>query len=333
MGSTVIAATQRERSFGGKSGIWFRKRKLTDGPGHEFRTTSKSKILLGVSDHGEKNQKQSKLSIPQAALSRIGASTTSTLIGWDDVRCRPVYRESLGEPHALNKCRVDDDDNKDDSSTTILSNTNKSNQSPDQRPTSKRTYGGARRPRALADDDHSVMDPTSPTNNPLTHNEQEEKFESNHQTITSSHQTAKTPPRNDDNSAFDFTEEVTNQLDRDTSKLPKIEIKTTPQQRAVGVSSMTSLSAARDFFRKLDRDHALTLTTEPSTSPRRRRSKRAGRSKRNVSHHRPQLLKEYSEYIAACQNSLVSPMTKEEYISNRRSVFRSTEIYDGFLDE
>lgn len=101
----------------------------------------------------------------------------------------------------------------------------------------------------------------------------------------------------------------------------------TPSKGSIqSVSSMTSLSNAKEFFRKLDTEHNLNISTEPSTSPIHKR-KPAGRSCRS----RRVLTKEYSEYTAACDASSVTPLSKAAYAANRLH-FRS-DFYDGFFDD
>ena len=150
-------------------------------------------------------------------------------------------------------------------------------------------------------------------------------------------------------SIFDFNEDQSHQSrtekdghdDENNNKLvihDNDDCKTPEGGRVSLVSSKTSLSAARHFFRKLDKEHHLVITTESeSPTPNRQRraivTKRGGTRSKRSSYNNLQLDQEYTAYKAACEASSVSPLPKTEYVRNRGAYFRSTELYDGLLDE
>lgn len=137
-------------------------------------------------------------------------------------------------------------------------------------------------------------------------------------------------------SIFDFHEDHSLTKNNKKCVIHHDDCKTPEGGRVSAVSSNTSLSAARRFFRQLDQEHHLSIATESkSPTPKRQRRtrviKRSGKERSSCKDL--QLDQEYKDYKAACEDSCVSPLPKAEYVSNRGAYFRSTELYDGLLDE
>ena len=354
MASTLLA---RGRSFGGKSGVWFRKKRTQQDNKHGGAKNSKGATLTSSSEGGN-----TATNIKAKGTQR---ATTITLIGWDDVRCRPIYSSSI-ESDNLSSTTVRSDDSSDseneavvDSPSTVVDCFPAAKQMKEDfadvsRPKKVRSYGGRKRPISIIDlDDETAYDLMETiqrkpmrkyndkveklTNIVSTAEPEEEKNDNsvNPRRVSTDLQEEKAlrqnqnakldkDKENNPDSVFNFnetTEEEHNKKETDDCK--------TPKRRVAAPSSQTSMSAARAFFRHLDNEQ-LNLTQEPGTSPKR---KRTVRTRRKLSLSDKQLSQEYKEYMAACEASKVSPLSRQEYLSNRGAYFRATSMYDGFLDE
>ena len=328
----------RDRSFGGKAGTWLRKkRKLSTGAG--------SKATLASTTTSVTNTKNL----------RCSTSTASEVIGWDDVRGRPIYFSPTVDTTGTSSSGNDSSDSEvlEPASPVVrkLPYTEEKSVKPQTR--KQRSYGGTRRSRVRADpddfddvkvisseplslygseenlsetkatdtldfDEESAVKQASPRRVSMTGNVQE-----NSQLFTSS---SSLSVRSNTSSVFDFHEDDS-LTPKDSSNNNSDECKTPKGGRVSVVSSKTSLSAAKLFFKTLDREHNLVIATEsnsPTPNRRRRRTtatrRRIGRSSSND----PQWTQEYTDYRAACEASSVSPLPLLEV---------TTEMYDGFLDE
>lgn len=98
----------RDRSFGGKAGIWLKKRKQS--------------VAVHPANEDQENNKVTPPSIDDNAGTNVtvkpkettvgGATTTTkqrTVVGWDDVRCRPIYRETSSSSSSSTSSREDND--------------------------------------------------------------------------------------------------------------------------------------------------------------------------------------------------------------------------------
>jgi len=102
------------RSYGGKLGVWLtgRKRKsLHRDPVSKKRSFRKS--MMGVHGHGSflpaKFKKQFQSSMANEAEGNV--SGVQDIVGWDDVRCRPIYYKSNGSiSTGANDCNENDGD-------------------------------------------------------------------------------------------------------------------------------------------------------------------------------------------------------------------------------
>jgi hypothetical protein len=126
-------------------------------------------------------------------------------------------------------------------------------------------------------------------------------------------------------SVFDFDHD---DIEGETVKARPVRTKRTRTAVAQQPSSKTSLEKARCFFEQLDEREQLTL--DHSRTPVETTGKACIRTSRRLAPHvvaDPSVHKEYNEYVKACQESGMAPRPVES------TFFRTTVIYDGFLDE
>lgn len=263
------------------------------------------------------------------------AKTGRAVVGWDDVRCRPIYRGNMIEEGS--KVLLGDSQEDDARRAAIAPcNTATGTEGPkfgkatkhQQDPSRRiRSYGGSRKHRRLDKDPDDIFlsvassmpvvrefarDSFTVKNKPESDN-----TENDDKDVQATHPCSVSPGRGHHCPVFEVHEK----------KLAQVDTCLTPSVAPIpSISSKTSLSDVKEFFRKLDSEHTLTISTELSTSPN-HKIKLAGRSRRST---RNVLTQEYSEYAAACDASSVTPLSKEAYAANRLH-FRS-DFYDGFLD-
>jgi hypothetical protein len=137
------------------------------------------------------------------------------------------------------------------------------------------------------------------------------------------------PSQPEPSSLFDFddTEQEKSAKTKVTSKRPKRASRTQQQP-----SSKTSVEKARCYFEQLDAKEQLTLDnsrTPPSVAAG-NVNKACIRTRRRLVDTKvedPVVLNEYQDYVTACQESGVTPRPVQS------TFFRTTAVYDGFLDE
>mmetsp|Transcript_5932 Transcript_5932/g.9881 ORF Transcript_5932/g.9881 Transcript_5932/m.9881 type:complete len:325 (+) Transcript_5932:293-1267(+) len=95
-------------------------------------------------------------------------------------------------------------------------------------------------------------------------------------------------------------------------------------------NSTTSISAAKAFFDRLD-ETELHVASSTNQTPQASRH-RSGRSIKGIDLHSTDLQREYEAYSSASQESGVPPIALAEYAKNRSGIFRPNEMFDGFLD-
>ena len=359
-----ISAT-RERSFGGKAGTWLRKKRKLSEEGKTMPKAAATTLTSSSSSSSLLKEDDIERRLSSGSGNGSGG-TTHQVIGWDDVRGRPIYHL---DPSKHGNASEDDEEDEIDSPARKLPYTKTQQNSSNNNIKSRklRSYGGTRRNRVSAELDDfeaSFFESATTSSNKTTTSEEQSELEelsanSESETETTTikgigfggaqqssrrvsnvHEPSTSPLVNptgsgSDSSVFEFCEdplEPTTKSSRTGSAKKNEECKTPTGGRVLSISSTTSLSAAREFFRKLDREHLAVAAESSATTPRRKR--RGGRSRRTMSSsNNLQLAQEYDDYTAACKASSVSPLPKADYVTNRGSFFRATEMYDGFLDE
>lgn len=109
--SLTMAQGQGRCSFGGKSGTWLRKkRKLSSRPVRESNTTLESKLRT------DDTTATAAATTTFPTSLRRSANTVSEVIGWDDVRGRPIY----GNPTTIDATSTSGSSNGNDSSDSEM---------------------------------------------------------------------------------------------------------------------------------------------------------------------------------------------------------------------
>jgi hypothetical protein len=179
------------------------------------------------------------------------------------------------------------------------------------------------------DDDESKM--VDPSQESVSHEEEEDPLEGAIVADEASEEDTKAPcappSQPEPSSLFDFddTEEIAEKT-KATSKRPKRASRNQQQP-----SSKTSVEKARCYFEQLDAKEQLTLDssqTPPSVAAGNKKA--CIRTRRRLADTQvadPIVLNEYKDYVTACQESGVTPRPVQS------TFFRTTAVYDGFLDE
>lgn len=316
-----------QRSYGGKSGTWFRKRKLNEGTASNATSSSSSLQLVS---RNEQNGFSCQPSVSRP-LETPGARS-SVLLGWDDVRCRPVYKNK--DEVVSRKKRSPENEIPTGAylRKTTVQVSDKSNRVQVQThqgfpfKKERRSYGRPRKERKLSKGGHDTEQGTVEASSEFLTATFISRSDFGNAGRASMQKEADSY-----DSVFDCQDGKTAEEIQGTK--PKISCRTSRRGAAQSVSFNTSLSVAKDFFRRIDTQE-LTVSAEPSSSPRHNNTKAIGRSTRPVSWSTTRVLaEEYVEYAASCETFAVLPLPKASYITNRSSFFRSDEVYDGFLDE
>ena len=328
----------RDRSFGGKAGTWLRKkrRKLSIGAGSKANeaqsaasTTPTIHTTTTTSSTGAGSKAASAVSTTSTTIN------TTSVIGWDEVRARPIYGKPTRPTSSSNSRSSSENDSSSDIDTTA---------SPVVR-RALRSYGGKRRNRISTDPDefdtvetihsssNSNCDASSPGSlpetmlNSLMASPRRVSMAGNAQRLTSSSSSSSSGKSNH-SSVLEFQEKDLPKQRNIKNKFVLMEDDCckTPKGRVSVVSSTTSLSAAKHFFQALDREHNLVVTTESNSASPNHRGRQVTRRRiaRSSSRNDLPLTQGYTSYFTACQASNCSPLPL---------VRVATEIYDGFLDD
>ncbi|CAB9519670.1 expressed unknown protein [Seminavis robusta] len=349
--TSLGAAPPCRRSFGGKAGTWFTRRK----PRNDTSTLKKTNGEL--------------------------SSQPNATIEWDHDKCRPIFKQAVPPKEPSNEeqdtdrnttvarkhdginIRLDFSDGME--KTTTSTSTNESNEEAPTKPKDpfdskkrhQKSYGIRSRNKKRqkkcseldslndSDDDESycvgmLSQPQDfqPLNNRGSTKNESEEEDDNHTSTTID--TVTLARRVSTGSCLSLE----NKVEKDTFAFrdddPVDDKKRTLVQSLCETPQTASLRVHREFFERLDRDHQLTIAAEPSTCRRLRRHETTGRSTYGVNSKKhlltvaPKLTQEYNEYKVACEESNVTPIPKETYSANRSQYFESaSELYDGFLDE
>ena len=322
------------RSFGGKDGIWWRKKTCPD---------SKTKSDI-------KNE--------------CGATPLVPSIGWDPDLCRPVYSMysfSRGNNNDTSESSESEDDGKDDDADEPWPSLPDSPEILQQKSPVKRTskcYRGFRK-RSLSlfiDTDIATSLPAKKKNK--TTIQQDYKMDS----LASASSEPNSNCEDDAESPIDCSKD-SNRPDREncrTSVAP-LSMKKRSQGRLKTVRTLdnadsqvfdfdatdefdatpsksnllfqpnakSSIDEARTFFDSLDATEKLTLDTSSTPIT----SSQVFRTSRRVYTLSPRLVQEYSDYVEAIEATGVAPLGIADYTKNRGKLSgRENALFDGFLE-
>lgn len=279
----------------------------------------------------------------------IAPSSTLQLIGWDDVKCRPIFEKTL-KPVPISD--EDDDEEDDDLPAEEVVNSEL-----DEKPGRKKSkaYGSRKRESAvierttfttllhkntnttLAKEWTAPVPCTSscfPYASPLVVDESIcDALDSGRKHVT----TASTQINVPRNKSFVVETNLADGMTLKKRRRSSSKTKDTCEEGANvdGVkatkqpSSTTSVAAAKAFFDRLD---AIELQLDVSETPDIHIQKECGRSKRPVDLNDGDLLHEYEGYSDASLESGVTPISLVEYAENQWHCFRRHKMFDGFLD-
>ncbi|CAJ1942532.1 unnamed protein product [Cylindrotheca closterium] len=314
---------KRRRSFGGKNGVWWSRRR-TPKTNNSDTPTSHSSSHGDDGDDGD-SPKQS--------------SPNDAGIEWDEDLCRPIYRTKTTAPpgsilsdgnhggdESIESSSLEDDGD-DDASPTPSSPTssrlpqkNKSSDSISKRlwmkaPVKRNKSFGTRK-RAYSFLLHEPSSSSSSnSSSPLA--SQQDSVESSSNASTSASTTLSfseaaataasdiKPPNNNNNNNNKKKRRPRRVLQKDEATLQK----------------------AKQFFEQLDAER---LTVDSAQSPP--LASKVTRTSYKVNLQSPRLKREYKAYSMASKESGVTPWSMEIYASCRREYFRKRELFDGFLD-
>ena len=384
-----------ERSYGGKPGIWLKKRtRASVAPSCSKQPSQLQSITLIPEDNDSATDSKD-----DSCTDKNVTSSKLKIIGWDDALCRPIYQgavdpptdtddadakyKTTGEENELTDIeenRMDDTMIKKQSegngkrsnrrskygsrkrSMVDLSGTEQGNGLDIPLPkkqimeasNSRRVSNGSPNRETSASTAAAVC-PSSELKDPFT---VASPFPVTHSIcLTLNSETKKITLSGTGTGDVDFsntcrtshiTKEVlvndvspNSEAINDPTKQPPASRR--PKQELTGTvfefvdepvhqqpSSTTSVNAAKAFFARLDTTQKLVI--DGSNSPQ-MPGQRCVRTTRTTNMANPTLKDEYDRYSAASIESGVKPLSIKEYAVNRGTYFRTSDMFDGFLDD
>jgi hypothetical protein len=295
------------RSFGGKDGIWWRKKKTREEKVEE----AKELTPTTKNDH--------------------------SIIGWDPVLCRPIFKEVVSSGSSL----ANDDSSLEDN--TSGSDQDHNHNKPILVTTAKtkvqrteRSYGGRKRPYVMLEllqDSSTLMDTTKPKDN------LEDDNELLSSPVPSTPLANTSLPRRQISTlvvAEPSVPENSNRADSNQKNATVLDFADEESPAAAAKepeplhqpSSNTSLLEAKSFFERLDATQELKLDSSDTPVAT---SKVSRTSRRQISCSSPTVLQDYQAYMQCSNESGVTPLSLPNFLKSR-SIHKS-ELYDGFLDD
>lgn len=352
----------RERAYGGKAGIWLKKRKRRVAP--HLSSTKEATVTPVEYDKAYLNPFESEDHLSE----NLGNLTVRTVAGWDDVRCRPIYTDchrsipkdekADNTPHgglgASTNEESDDDEYCFPMVASLIEDANDDDVS--KKP---RAYGSRKRRSG------NLPDATGPKRTHLSKPVHNGLASSTTITTPSLNRTShdlvtpqsvlgsicaalnsdtKAKPIQDRSISSSVLHVENKSVASDSRKANGFAFRRRKKHivtrtampllaeldfvdEGVGQPS-SSLEQAKAFFERLDAQQKLNL--DASDSP----GKACVRTERAVKIESSSLREEYGQYVAATNKSgVVDPVSVEQYAMNRSTFFRRGEMYDGFLDE
>ncbi len=240
-------------------------------------------------------------SVSNRQAKAAAAVTSDNVIGWDEVKCRPIF-------HAKSKKKVDenrlDKSNDDIGDEFVGDDVNKKSSN------KRRAYSSRFRKTSLTKAIEQMSVLTSP------------KEDDDHTQEESRGDDVNLVNENDEENGSGAESNADLDLEME-------EIAFDENARHIQPTESSSLEAARAFFRYLDSNHRLVVD-QYDASPR--VSSEVIRTTRHIVHSH-QLRTEYSEYCDMLAQTGVAPITITEFASNWNRYFVGKGIRDGLLDE
>jgi hypothetical protein len=248
------------------------------------------------------------------------------LVGWDDIKCRPIYHV-FKPKSSRKKVESSPDEVASNSCLGEIANTQ-------TRPQKKRVYASTFRKSGIFKAARHNMDLDSPSSSVVrrvTMESEVENGEANRFFDASNDQ--------EDDSEFNYIFDLEfNHSDCNQGKLfgtqestpiseSKIENRTQP-------TSKSTIKSARAFFSYLDSNHRLNIIrNEEETAEHKRTARTVIRTTRRIRHCN-QLRDEYNEYSKMGNATGIDPISLEEFARHWNTYFTERGIIrDGLLDE
>ena len=314
-------ASRSNKTYGGACGIFIKKRQS----------------ILSVKNAG----------LPVASKRAITPSPTALLVGWDDVKCRPIFEIASPSPTPIS-----DEDN-DDEDCAPLSKQVQNQWSAERARKRLKSYGTQRRDNFFPEASKLTVVSGKAPSRKMAKVGSSPTTQATHKCSTfasplvvegsicdalnsSQKQSAMRlePCALAHSEAFLVTTSQTDGMafkKRQRSNKSKVQ-RTTSEldfaEDAKQPTSRTSVSAAKAFFEHLD---STELQLDASQTPLVTK-KRCGRTQKQVDLRDGDLQHEYEIYSMSSRQSGVTPVPLAEYAQNRSDIFRRHEMFDGFLD-
>jgi hypothetical protein len=241
------------------------------------------------------------------------------LIGWDDVKCRPIYQVSQPkqciqpvEAETENTCGANKRAKLQKSSLK------------------KRVYASTFKMSGIFKAARHNMDVESPIS---LHDSNTRRVTMENEALEES-STFDAPENQLENSVFDFASEKCSDQYNETSEDANKEMKETANQseNRVQPTSKSTLESARAYFRCLDSNHHLTIIIGQDP-PARDAKLDVIRTFRKIKHC-DQLQDEYDEYCKMTEGTEIDPISIDEFARHWNLYFTERGVIrDGLLDE
>ena len=329
--------------FGGTAGLWLVRKKH---------------CAVTLLDRGESS------SDANISLQSPHPTEKSLIAGWDEVRCRPIYKKNCEvDDHSTASTQQENEHDDRGNDTPLFASIKKprhrvSTETPENYPRAppsstivkarghrpRAVYGGRRTRTILpvvgvVTESRDTMSGTDDDDDDSVdiRNEDHPSKRKRICIITTRSNTDSIPfaqapeteskisnRRAGDDSKFDF-----DQTDGPNATIGRIPDYVTRRRRQPGYR--TSLDVARAFFAHIDADPTL-LTLErdgPTPPPRRRRPVHTTRGRLP-----PEVAQAaYQNYCAACRDATVSPLPLSAFLQQRSEFFRTGEVFNGMFDD
>jgi hypothetical protein len=322
------------------------------------------------SDQNTEQNKTASLQSTAAAAALAPTLTPSNSIGWDPVKCRPIYHHDVVSSGSDANNNDDDDDDDDDASDESSDNGKMEDFFETAMPQQphvqriKRSYGSKKTPFSLFMNSDTVPFESSigKKRRPV---EQPSSSESNDlpASNTSTMEQESSLPRQVSQGLVEPSKDS-----NDKSQPPGISSKRrcrdkhkNKEQESSSTGNATTTKDSLDFAPDkpdddkvlISKDHQLQqpscntsllearafferldatqeLKCDSSETPQ--VSSKAFRTSRNLHLSSPGISKEYQAYARASNESGVTPLSIKEYAVNRSGFFRRRDLFEGFLD-
>ncbi|KAL7508288.1 hypothetical protein ACHAXN_005356 [Cyclotella atomus] len=230
------------------------------------------------------------------------------LVGWDDIKCRPIYQVFKSEP------------SQSDISMDVRSDTEEKFASARNKLQKRRTYSSSFRKSETFKQAYHNMDLNSPVTRRVTLE--------NEQMHDDQDETSSNELNGKDSLDLRLPELSTSTLLKHDSYSCDEDL-----ENRIQPTSKSSIESARAFFRYLDANHNLTISCDNVSESGSVTHANVVRTTRRISHS-DKLLNEYDEYCKTVDGTGIDPIAIDEFAKHWNMYFTGRGIIrDGLLDE